>query len=135
MPATTHATLNIGDTYADLGVTASSSDQSIINLGVRTFYAGQEVTAVSIDTREAGEHTVTYRAVGANDEILAEATRTIIVAAPELATDDEQSADPEPNDEPANDNAPVIPDDAHAEPANDTLPQIEAASTSQAANL
>ena len=130
------ATLNIGDAYADLGATASSSDRSLINLGVRTFYGGEEVTALSIDTAEAGEHTVVYRVLGADGDVLAEATRTIIIAAPELATDDEQSADPEPIDEPANDNAPLnTPDDTDAQSANETLPQIEAASTSQAANF
>lgn len=87
------ATLNIGDAYADLGAVASSSDQSLIDLGIRTFYGGEEVTTVSIDTTQAGEHTIPYRVISAAGEILAEATRTVIVSAPQVGNDNEPLSD------------------------------------------
>ncbi|MBI5742351.1 MAG: tail fiber domain-containing protein, partial [Candidatus Niyogibacteria bacterium] len=80
------ATLNIGDTYGNLGAYASTTDQSIVALGVRTFQNGVEVAVPQIDTSTAGTSAIVYKIVDGNGNILAEATRTVNVVAPPTST-------------------------------------------------
>ena len=67
------AELNVGDSYNDLGATASTTDSTIEALGVRTFFGGQEVQTVSLDTGAAGTYTVEYKVIDAAGSVLANA--------------------------------------------------------------
>jgi hypothetical protein len=85
------ATINVGDTYADLG--ALVTDDIDTNLALVTLLDGVETALVTIDTSVAGEHTVTYRATDSGNHTT-EVTRTVIVQAP--APQDPPPADPPP---------------------------------------
>ncbi|MBP9832167.1 MAG: DUF5011 domain-containing protein, partial [Candidatus Pacebacteria bacterium] len=87
------ATINVGDSYADLG--ALVTDNVDQNLGITTLLDGVETLTVNLDTSVAGTHTVTYRAVDVAGNT-ASVDRTVIVqpvgAGP--AGPDEASPDP-----------------------------------------
>ena len=103
------ATIQVGDTYSDLGAIITGPTENDVDLGIRVFLDGVEVQYVEIDTSAAGEDTVEYRAT--NSSGTASATRTVIVSseggsasggeAP--AVEEEQALDvpAEPRDEPA----------------------------------
>jgi hypothetical protein len=73
------ALLNIGDVYGDLGAIASTTDASIMALGVRAFQNGVEVAVPQIDTATAGTYEIVYKIVDGSGAVLAEATRSVIV--------------------------------------------------------
>lgn len=74
------AEIEIGASYKDPGALASSTDQTIVNLGVRTFYNDIEDTNPTIDTSVSGEHTIVYRILDAEGNIIVEASRSVIVS-------------------------------------------------------
>nr|MBP9669759.1 DUF5011 domain-containing protein [Candidatus Paceibacterota bacterium] len=74
------AELTVGESYVDLGATASSSDLTLLALGIRTFVDGSEVQTVVIDTSSAGTSTVTYKIINAEGALVASAERTVIVS-------------------------------------------------------
>ena len=98
------STINVGDTYADLGarIIAPTSD---LNLGLVILLDGATTTAVSIDTSQPGEHTILYTVTSPATGLTGSIMRTVIIAPAK------QSAEPPANDnpfnapEPANDNA------------------------------
>ncbi|XKT74469.1 MAG: immunoglobulin-like domain-containing protein [Patescibacteria group bacterium UBA2163] len=79
------ATITTGTTYNDLGAIASSTDQTLTALGVRTFYQGEEVQSVNIDTATSSTHTIHYKVIDGEGTTLAEAIREVIVG--ETTTD------------------------------------------------
>jgi hypothetical protein len=76
------AILQMGDVYGDLGAYASTTDASIVALGVRAFQNGAEVATPAIDTSVAGTFTIVYKIVDGGGSVLATATRTVIVEQP-----------------------------------------------------
>lgn len=93
------STVSVGDSYADLGVIASSSDSSLLNLTVHTLVNGTLTEPVVIDTSLAGTSTITYyiESTSTPATILASTTRTVIVEG-QLS---EIAIDPPPETEPA----------------------------------
>ena len=89
------ATINVGDSYADLG--ALVTDNVDQNLGITTLLDGVETLTVNLDTSVAGTHTVTYRAVDVAGNT-ASVDRTVIVESaqgtPELVPDNTASSTP-----------------------------------------
>ncbi|MBI5742475.1 MAG: tail fiber domain-containing protein, partial [Candidatus Niyogibacteria bacterium] len=81
MNGNNQATLNVGDAYGDLGAYASTTDASIVALGVRAFQNGVEVATPLVDTSVAGTYEIVYKIVDGSGNIIAEATRTVIVQA------------------------------------------------------
>ncbi|MEN9561692.1 MAG: hypothetical protein RIQ56_965 [Candidatus Parcubacteria bacterium] len=71
------ATINVGETYADLGATITGPG-SALNLGIRTLVDGVETQSVSLDTSVPGNHTITYQ-VTDQEGLTGEATRTVQV--------------------------------------------------------
>lgn len=71
------ATINVGDTYNDLGAIITSPADDV-NLGITYLVDGLAASAVMIDTSFPAEHTVTYRAIDSAGNV-GEATRTIRV--------------------------------------------------------
>lgn len=76
------AEIDLGASYKDLGAVASSTDQTIVNFGVRTYFNGVEDNTPTLDTSVSGEHQITYRILDEEETVLAEATRTVIVTDP-----------------------------------------------------
>ncbi|MFA5877415.1 MAG: immunoglobulin-like domain-containing protein [Candidatus Paceibacterota bacterium] len=70
------ATINVGDSYADLG--ASVTDNVDQNLGITTLLDGVETLTVNLDTTVPGTHTVTYCATDVAGNT-ASVDRTVIV--------------------------------------------------------
>ncbi len=70
------ATINVGDTYADLG--ASVTDNIDQNIGIHTFVDGNEVTTVALDTSTSTTYTIVYKATDTSGNV-GEATRTVVV--------------------------------------------------------
>lgn len=145
------ALLTVGDSYADLGVIASSSDQSLVNLGIRIFQIDDngtehEVTTPGIDTSQAGEHKIIYRVINADGTVLAEAARTVMVVGavndnapaskatttttskPAMSSEIEQEPDSAPT---LDENASAI--EAPANPVPDPDPEAEAVPLDEAA--
>ena len=73
------ATLNVGDTYADLGATVTDNVDE--NLGIRTFLDGMRVDQIQIDTSIAGEHRIDYVATDQAGNT-STSTRSVIVSSP-----------------------------------------------------
>jgi hypothetical protein len=147
------ATLSTGQTYTDLG--ANAQDAQGNDLSIATLVDDIETPSVQLDTSTPGEHTVTYRVIGADGAILAEATRTVIIKAqkdgastdtrttqdePVTATSTEQHSEQQPdqqtqqdpNTSAANDNAPPVDNttDTTTQPTTDSQqdePQQDAA--------
>lgn len=86
------ATLQVGDTYNDLGATVS--DNVDTNLGYRKFLDGVLVTDIAINASEAGEHSIDYVATD-NAGNTATSTRTVIVEAPSTVPTDTPVEEPE----------------------------------------
>ena len=120
------ATIQVGDTYSDLGAIITGPTENDVDLGIRVFLDDVEVQYVEIDTSAAGEYTVEYRAT--NSAGTASATRTVIVEDPNATVEEEQAPDvpAEPTAEPADE--PAEPRD---EPADTTvsIPDNETATT------
>jgi hypothetical protein len=87
------ANVDLGTSYADLGASASTTDDALKALGVRTYQGGQEVASVSIDTSEAATHTVEYRVLDGEGNVLASAARTVVVGSPGATVDEEETED------------------------------------------
>lgn len=73
------AELEVGATYGDLGASASSTDQTLVSLGVRTYFNEAEDSTPYIDTTIPGEYQIIYRILDGNNTVLAEATRIVRV--------------------------------------------------------
>ncbi len=76
------ALLTAGESYVDLGATASSSDTTVFALGIRTFVDGTAVETVVLDTSITATTTITYRVIDGDGAVLAEAERTVVVSDP-----------------------------------------------------
>ncbi len=77
------ASVDIGATYNDLGATITGPQQDL-NLGIEASVDGGTTTTpdqISIDTSEAGTHTILYCATDQSG-LTACATRTVTVVAP-----------------------------------------------------
>jgi len=77
------ATLNIGDTYVDLGATITDP-QADLNLGIAASVDGGATTTldkIQIDTSQSGTHTILYSATDQGGNI-GTATRTVVVSNP-----------------------------------------------------
>jgi len=77
-----------------------------VNLGVRIFQTDEigderEVTTAVIDTALAGEHVIIYRVINADGIVLAEAIRTVVVAASVPVNDNNPDSIDEPTPEDA----------------------------------
>ena len=71
------ASINIGDTYNDLGATVTGP-QGDLNLGIKTFLNGQLVSNIVLDTSAAATDTIDYVATDTNG-LIATSTRTVII--------------------------------------------------------
>jgi hypothetical protein len=76
------STLNIGDTYNDLGarIVAPTSD---LNLGITILLDGATTTQVTIDTTTPGEHTILYTVTSPTTGLTGSAMRTVTITAAE----------------------------------------------------
>jgi hypothetical protein len=101
------ATLQVGDTYNDLG--ASVTDNVDLNLGIRVFVGDTPMDQAAIDTSERKEWHIHYVATDSAGNT-ATSTRTVIVEAPSIVP-----ADP-PVDEAEDEEA------SQGEPATDPQP-------------
>ncbi len=75
-------TVNLKTAWGDLGATASSTDLVLVNLGVRAFQNGAEVTTPIIDTSVTGTHEIVYKVINGAGAMLAEAMRIVNVVDP-----------------------------------------------------
>ncbi|MBI4276372.1 tail fiber domain-containing protein, partial [Candidatus Uhrbacteria bacterium] len=80
------ATINVGDTYGDLGALITGPTEADKNLGIHTFLDGVAVDSINLDTSTAGEHTIDY--VATNSFGTATSTRTVIISAPPVPSSD-----------------------------------------------
>ncbi|MCK5059928.1 MAG: DUF5011 domain-containing protein, partial [Candidatus Pacebacteria bacterium] len=90
------ATIEIGTTYVDLG--ALITDDQDENPTTYTYLNGATTTNVSIDTSEAGTHTVTYTATDDAGNT-ASADRTVIVGNEDEPDPEPEEPEPEPDPE------------------------------------
>ena len=123
------ATIQVGDTYSDLGAIITGPTENDVDLGITVLLDGVEVQYVEIDTSTAGEYTVEYRAT--NSAGTASATRTVIVSSEggSASGGEAPAVEEEPAEEPALDVPPASADEPLAtdppadEPAPSGAPQ------------
>jgi hypothetical protein len=91
------AHISIGGSFVDPGAVASSTDQTLVNLGVRMFYEGVETMSPQVDTSADGTHTIVFKILDGGQNVLAETSRTVIVGTgvPEATTASTTSASAE----------------------------------------
>jgi hypothetical protein len=89
------ANIDIGSTYADLGVTVEDDEDN--NLGIKTLVNGEEVQQIDLDTSTSTQYVITYSATD-NDGNTTETTRTVIVGTPTEEAEEivEETTEPEP---------------------------------------
>jgi Domain of unknown function (DUF5011) len=73
------AIIQVGATYADLGATITGPTADL-NLGIKTFLNGTEMSPVVIDTSSVATDTIQYVATNQNG-LTATSTRTVIIQA------------------------------------------------------
>ena len=83
------AIVQVGDTYNDLGATITGP-QADLNLGIKTYVNGIEMSPVQIDTSQAATDTIDYVATDQNG-LTSTSTRTVIIDAPSIIPTDDAS--------------------------------------------
>jgi hypothetical protein len=71
------ATVNIGDTYADLGATIEGPQQDL-NLGITAYVNGAPMNPIQLDTTQAATDTIDYVATDSQG-LTATSTRQVII--------------------------------------------------------
>jgi hypothetical protein len=88
------ATIQVGDSYADLGATVSDTgagQAGDTNPGLKTFLNGTLVSNIVLDTSEPATDTIDYVATD-NDGFTATSTRTVLIeAGPSIVPTDDAS--------------------------------------------
>ena len=91
------ATINVGDTYADLGATVTDTgpgQAGDTNLGYQTFLNGTLVSNINLDTSQAATDTIDYVATD-QDGLTATSTRTVLIEPiPSIVPTDDASSTP-----------------------------------------
>ena len=83
------AIVQVGETYNDLGATITGP-QADLNLGIKTYVNGIEMSPVQIDTIQVATDTIDYVAIDQNG-LTSTSTRTVIIDAPSIITTDDTS--------------------------------------------